>query len=149
MFVVAKGLDGSRWYGGRPRPSHTVLDEDPASPLPRKGHSSPLFSAHVYCGQTVAPLSYCWPPQHHTTTVFRPFSGTTWEPMPEEKFWTLWCMGRLTEADTPTIRLGATPSGLTRAHLQHPPFLQAGCPSYRPTNSVKALKATSAFGLWS
>ena len=33
--------------------------------------------------------------------------------------------------------------------LHHPPiFLQAGCPSCRPTNSVKALKATSAFGLW-
>ena len=28
-----------------------------------------------------------------------------------------------------------------------PHFLQAGCPSCRPTNSVKALKATSAFGL--
>jgi len=28
-----------------------------------------------------------------------------------------------------------------------PPFLQARCPSCRPTNSVKALKATSAFGL--
>jgi len=33
---------------------------------------------------------------------------------------------------------------LTSAHLHHPPlFLQAGCPSCRPTNSVKALKATS------
>jgi len=32
--------------------------------------------------------------------------------VPEENFWTLWCKGRLTEADTPTIRLGATPSGL-------------------------------------
>jgi len=30
--------------------------------------------------------------------------------MPEENFWTLWCTGRLTEADTKTIRLGATPS---------------------------------------
>jgi len=28
-----------------------------------------------------------------------------------------------------------------------PHFLQAGCPSCHPTNSVKALKATSAFGL--
>ena len=28
-----------------------------------------------------------------------------------------------------------------------PHFLQAGCPSCRPTNSVKALKATSAFEL--
>jgi len=25
-------------------------------------------------------------------------------------------------------------------HRQHPVFLQAGCPSCRPTNSVKALK---------
>ena len=56
------------------------------------------------------------------------------------KFWTLWCKERLTKADTPTIRLDATPSGLTSAHLHHPPiFLQAGCPSCRPTNSVKAL----------
>jgi len=40
--------------------------------------------------------------------------------MPEENFWTLWCKGRLTEADTQTIRLGATPSGLTIAHLHRP-----------------------------
>ena len=39
-------------------PSHIVSDGDPA-PYPRKGHSS-LFSAHVYCGKTVAHLSYCW-----------------------------------------------------------------------------------------
>jgi len=61
------------------------------------------------------------------------------EPVPEENFWTLWCKGRLTEAATPTIRLGATPSGLTSAHLHHPPIphcLQAGCPSCRPTNTV-------------
>ena len=32
--------------------------------------------------------------------------------------------------------------------LHHPPhILQAGCPSCHPTNSVKALKATSAFRL--
>jgi len=62
--------------------------------------------------------------------------------VPEENFWTLWCKGILTEADTPTIRLGATPSRLSSAHLHHLPiFLQAGCPSCRQTNSVKALKA--------
>jgi len=38
---------------------HIVLDGDPA-PLLRTGHSSPHFSAHVYCGQTVAHLSNCW-----------------------------------------------------------------------------------------
>jgi len=84
---------------------------------------------------------------HHNrfTTFFQDYPG---EPVPEENFWTLWCMGRLTEADTPTIWLGATSSGLTSAHLhQSPHFLQAGCPSCRPTNSVKALKAPSAFAL--
>ena len=40
-------------------PGHTVLDGDPAPARPRKGHSSPQFSAHVYYGQTVAHLSYC------------------------------------------------------------------------------------------
>ena len=74
-------------------------------------------------------------------TITQPFYGPFFrehpgELVPEENFWTLWCKGRLTEADTPTIRLGATPSGLTSAHLHHPPnFLQAGCPSCRPTMS--------------
>jgi len=59
--------------------------------------------------------------------------------VPEENFWTLWCKGRLTEADTPTIRLGATPSGLTSAHLHQPPshFFTGRMP-FLP---VKALKA--------
>jgi len=47
------------------------------------------------------------------------------EPVPEENFWTLWCKGRLTEADTPTIRLGVTLSGLTSAHLHYPPAFSA------------------------
>jgi len=76
--------------------------------------------------------------------LFRDHPG---EPVPEENFWTLWRKVRLTEAETPTVRLGATPSGLTSAHMHHPPFLQAGCPSCRPTNSDKALKVTKAFGL--
>ena len=77
----------------------------------------------------------------HITTVSRPFfRDPPGEPVPEENFWTLWRKGRLTEADTPTVRMGATPSGLSSDHLHHPPFLQAGCPSCRPINSVKALK---------
>jgi len=42
--------------------------------------------------------------------------------VPEENFWTLWCKGRLTEADTQTMWLGATPSGLTSAHHLNPPY---------------------------
>jgi len=38
-------------------PGDTALDGDPAPP-PRKG-AAPYFSAHVYCGQAIAHLSYC------------------------------------------------------------------------------------------
>jgi len=59
-----------------------------------------------------------WCYHHHTTTVLRPFfRDHPGEPVSEENFWTLWCKGRLTEADTLTIQLGATPSRLTSAHL--------------------------------
>jgi len=41
-------------------PGHIVLGGDPAAPpLPKKEYS-PQFPAHVYCGQTVAHLSYWW-----------------------------------------------------------------------------------------
>ena len=61
---------------------------------------------------------------HNTTAILRPFfRDHPGELVPEENFWTLWCKGRLIEADTLAIRLGATPSGLTSAHLHHPPFL--------------------------
>jgi len=68
--------------------------------------------------------------QHHRAT---PQPG---EPMPEENFWTLWCEGRLTEADTPTIWLGATPSGLTSAN-HHPPIFYRpdALPAAQPTAS--------------
>jgi len=48
----------ANWYGGRLGPGDIVLDGDPATP--RKAAQHPLqFSAHVYCGQTVAHLSNC------------------------------------------------------------------------------------------
>jgi len=57
---------------------------------------------------------------HHTTAVLWPFyRDHPGEPVPEENFWTLWCKGILTEADTLTIRLDATPSGLDIAHIHH------------------------------
>jgi len=39
-------------------PGDIVLDGDPATHTER-GHSSPHFSAHVYCGETVVHLGYC------------------------------------------------------------------------------------------
>jgi len=59
-----------------------------------------------------------------TITVLWPFiPDHLGELVPEENFWILRCNGRLTEADTPTIRLGTTPSGLSSAHLHHPTML--------------------------
>ena len=45
------------WHGGRTRPSSNCVKWGPSS-TPPKVHSHP-FLAHVYCGQTVAHLSYC------------------------------------------------------------------------------------------
>ena len=71
-----------------------------------------------------------------TTTILRPFfRDHPGEPVPEENFWTLWFKGRLTEADTPTIRLGCTPSGLTSAYLNHPTtfYRPDALPAAQPT----------------
>jgi len=73
-----------------------------------------------------------------TTTVLRPFfRDYLGEPVPEENFWTLWCKVRLTETDTQTIHLGATPSGLTSTDLHHPPIF------YRPAALPAAQKIVS------
>jgi len=65
------------------------------------------------------------------TALFRDQPG---EQVPEENFWTLWCKERLTQADTPTISLGATPSGLTTADLHHSPIFFTGRMPFLPPN---------------
>ena len=45
------------WYKDRPRPRPHCVIWGPSSP-PIRG-TAPKFLAHVYCGQTVAHLSYC------------------------------------------------------------------------------------------
>ena len=72
-------------------------------------------------------------------TFFGLFRDHPGEPVPEENFWTLWCKGRLTEADTPTIRLGATSSGLTSTHLHHPPtFFMVQMPFLPPKKQCQS-----------
>jgi len=59
-----------------------------------------------------------------TTTpqlFYGPFSGTTWVSCCQKRTSVLYG-ARVTEADTPIIRLGATPSGLTSAQLHLPPY---------------------------
>jgi len=75
------------------------------------------------CKQITTTLMQLMSTHTHTHTVLWPFfRDHPGEPVPEKNFWTSWCKGRLTEADTPTIRLGTTPSRLTTAHLHHPPI---------------------------
>ena len=83
-------------------------------------HSKSHDHVDITCSQSLT--------ANTTTTILRPFfQDHLGEPVPEENFWTLWCKGRLTEADTATtVRLGATPSGLTSAHLHHPPIFFMG-----------------------
>jgi len=74
-----------------------------------------------------------------TTTVLRPFfRDHPGELVPEENFWTLWSKLRLTETDTPTIRLGASPSGLSSAHLHHPPFFTGWMPLLPPNQQCQS-----------
>jgi len=78
---------------------------------------------------------------HTHTNVLRPFfRDHPGEPVPEEDFWTLSCKGRLIEAD---IDHPAGCQSIRTNQCPPPPsphFLHAGCPSCRPTNSIKALK---------
>jgi len=77
--------------------------------------------------------------KHHNTTILWPFlRDHPGEPVPEENFWTLWCKETLTEADTETIRLGATPSGLISAHLHHPPFFTGQTPFLPPNQQCQS-----------
>jgi len=102
-------------------------------------HPRPCPSHAVLSARPAATTSY-HSPQPFYDAFSRDHPG---EPVSEENFWTLWCKGRLTEADTPTIRLGATPFKLSSAHLHHPPIFFTGrVPFLPPTNSVEALKAT-------
>jgi len=78
-----------------------------------------------------------------TTTLLWPFFlDHPGEPVPEENFWTLWCKERLTEADTPAIRLRTTPSGLTSAHLYHPPFFTGWMPFLPPNQQHQSTEGS-------
>jgi len=56
----------------------------------------------------------------------------------------LWCKRRLTEANTLTIQLGATPSGLTSAYLHHAPiFFTAQMPFLPPNQQCQSTEGNS------
>jgi len=97
------------------------------------------------CRETITPVPHHFRVSMYviqsttTTTILRPFLWDhSSEPVPEENFWTLWCTGRLTQADTLTIRLDATPSGLTSANLHHPHFFTGRMPFLPPNQQCQS-----------
>jgi len=70
-----------------------------------------------------------------TTTYLQPFFWTTRVSQCQKRSSGLY--GAREEADTETIRLGATPSALTSAHLHHPPIFYTpdALPAAQPTMS--------------
>ena len=118
-----------------PVATYFVLENETNTPFNLiKKHLHPFVLSAKLCMWVPISLSHNY--HHHTTTILQPFfRDHTGELVPEENFWTLWCKGRLTQADTSTIQLGATPSGLTSAHLHHPPFF-TGLMPFLPPNQV-------------
>jgi len=73
---------------------------------------------------------------NHFTALFWDHPG---QPVPEENFWTLWCMGRLTEADTD--RPAGRHSIWTNQCPPHPPIF------YRP-DALPATHPTVSKHCW-
>jgi len=79
---------------------------------------------------------------YNTTPPPQPFYG----PFPGPPGWAgarrellnLWCKGRLTQTDSLTIQMGATPSGLSSAHLHHPPFFTGRIPFLPPIQQCQS-----------
>jgi len=123
------------WWCSLTRVVHNLLPHAPVSsyvtmsfPFPRLSNSKDAFWIIRDAMQWITT----------TTNVLQPFFWDhLGEPVPEENFWTLWCKGRLTEADTPTIWRVATPSGLTSAHLYHPPIFFTGQMPFVPPNQQR------------
>jgi len=86
----------------------------------------------------IVSIKLCFPEKHHHNRFMALCRDHLGEPVPEENFWTLWCKGRLTQADTPTIQLGATPSGLSSAHLHHPPIFTGQIPFLLPNQQCQS-----------
>jgi len=59
MSIVARRLDGSRCHLIRKYASAQATLYLMGTQSPERGTAYPHFSAHVYCGQTVAHFSYC------------------------------------------------------------------------------------------
>ena len=79
---------------------------------------------------------------HHHNRFTAPFPGPPGSASARTELLDFLVQGEINRGrhDTPTIRLGTTPSGLTSAHLHHPPILFTGRMPFLPPN--KQCKST-------
>jgi len=85
----------------------------------------------------------------HTTIFMALFPGLSgWAGARRKLLLDFMVQGKIAEADTPTIRLGTTPSGLINDPPPSSPRLYAGCPSCRNPTTLSGLwTATKYAGL--
>jgi len=135
----------ARWQceaysSSKPLPQNTLINID------TNNNYSNYIYIYILCMHNIDPPLMWYDDTTTTTitTVLRPFFWDhPGEPVPEDNFWTSWCKGRLTEADTLNIRLGATPSGLTSTHLHHPPFFTGRMPFLPPNQQHQSTEGKS------
>jgi len=91
-------------------------------------HNDTIHCYSIWSDYTVIDDTTTTPPQ----PFYDPFSGTTRVSRCQK--------GRLTEADTPTSRLGANPSGLTSAHLSPSPIFTGRMPFLPPNQQCQSIR---------
>jgi len=94
-----------------------------------------LYTQPGYLCKNTVLFCDCWWAHHNRFTAL--FPGPPRWASARRELLDFMVQGRLTEADTPTIRLGATPSGVTSARLHHPPifYRRDAPPAAQPTVS--------------
>ena len=85
-------------------------------------HSSSEMSDHSQWAQDIDNVNGLWPPPHHHNRSTALFPRPPRSASARRELLDFMVQGKLTETDTATNQLGATLSGLTSAHLDHPPY---------------------------
>jgi len=119
----------------RTRQDNQPEQQHPAECIPQPSHTEQhsVLTADIFCSAFHNSLSQLHFHTHTHHKRFTALSGTTLVSRCHNKV-----QGMITEADTPTIRMGATPSGLTSAHLHHPPIFTGRMPFLPPNQQCQS-----------
>jgi len=105
----------------------------------RRNHHSTGHGGTCMQRRCLTTTLFVWPTDTHThTTILQlswTMSGTTrvswYQKVHLAIFWIFWCKTKITQADTPTIRMDCHPIQTNWCpHLCHPHHFYVGCPSW-------------------